>query len=145
MFDVDPNLSPEEADRLIHEGIDRQGLGPITGFRFVKTDHEDAPVLFQVELKSDSPRKARALAEWINIMEVRDATTGKFRASDRELRLNLRGFAPGGTPVVVVAPYNEDTETEATDLIALLVEKQHLVELVTRLVAIETRPAGRRA
>ncbi|QYN41141.1 hypothetical protein K1T35_48250 (plasmid) [Pseudonocardia sp. DSM 110487] len=115
-------------------------LGPIADTRIIQTGDARALLALQVELPERSPRRARALAEWVLLLEVRDTIAGKFHASDRVLRLNLRGLAPDGTPVVVIAPYDERRDAEAVAEIQRLARGQQLLhELVTRLIAIETR------
>lgn len=93
--------------------------------------------VIQVTLDVDAPRKAETLARWLDLLTVRDMVAGKFRASDDTVRLNLGGFFPTGTPVVVVAPFHEETEAAQVALIYAQIEQQQPLDLVTDLMILD--------
>lgn len=119
--------------------IEAAGLGPITSVRLLPSSDPDRVASILVELDPASPDKARILARWLETITVWDAIAGKLRASDTKLRLSVRGQFPSGSPVIVVAAFDEQTESAQTDLIADQVERQKIPELVRQLVEIETR------
>jgi hypothetical protein len=119
--------------------IEAAGLGPTTTVRLLPSSDPDRVASILVELDPASPDKARILARWLETITVWDAIAGKLRASDTKLRLSVRGQFPSGSPVIVVAAFDEQTESAQADLIADQIKRQEIPELVHQLVEIETR------
>lgn len=119
--------------------IEAAGLGPAASVEAISINGTD---VIKVDLDGKSPRKARTLRRWIDLITVWDMVAGKFRAGDVELRLNIRGRLPSGGPVIVVVPFDERFEADQTSLINDSIERQEPAELVGELAAIESSAAG---
>lgn len=115
--------------------IDSAGLGPAASVEAISINGTD---VLKVDLDGKSPRKARALLRWIDLITVWDMVAGKFRAGDAELRLNIRGQLPRGGAVIVVVPFDELIEADQTSLINDSIKRQEPAELVRKLAAIES-------
>lgn len=124
-----------DGNTLLSE-IEAAGLGPVTSVEVMDTPDGGEALL--VELDATSPRKARTLLRWMEGIRVIDMVAGKYRATDSLVRLNLRGLLPTGDVVIVVAAFDEHTETRQTELIDARIEARRPHELVTALAALET-------
>lgn len=129
-------------DAALVAAIDAAGLGPVSAAEVREVD--GVPVMF-VELDVASRCKARALARWLDRIDVVDMVAGKLRAGDTVLRLNIRGRSSAG-PVVVVAPFSERTEARQAELIRAEIERQQPRHLVAALagLAAHRRSGGAR-
>lgn len=122
--------------RALTEMIERSGLGPATVEIL-----PGPPEVAKVELDATSPHKARTLLRWLDFIDVQDMVAGKFRASDPQVRLNVRGRFPGGDWVIVVAAFDEQSEATRPEIINAAVRggRQHPRTLLTLLAGIEAR------
>lgn len=134
-----------ESVAAIEDMINDAGIGPAS------VSDIDAPggvTAVVVEMDVHNDRKSRNLLQWLDFLDVVDATVGKFNASDTTARLNVRGFSPSGGAMVIVAAYDERTERAAVDLIntKLHARPQDVAGLVRQLAAMEghTAPSGGR-
>lgn len=131
----------EHSVRELRDMIETADLGPTSSVD-VKDIHDTEVII--VVLDTVSPRKARTLQRWLTLITAWDMIDGKYDDTDRMARLNVRGQFPGGTPIIVVAPFSEDTEPEQAALIHAHIERQRPHELVRRLAEIETRQEDHR-
>ena len=90
-----------------------------------------------IEIASECPHRASVMLRCLDLMTVRDMIAGKYSARDTTLYLHVRGFLPGGHPVIVTAPFDEATDHRQAQLIDSEIDAQQPAALITRLVAIE--------
>lgn len=82
----------------------------------------------------DAASPGAALLHVLDYIDVVDMVAGKYRKTDAQLRLTVRGQIPGGSMVVAVGAFNEPRQIE---LIQSQIERQRCRELVTRIAEIE--------
>ncbi|QYN17457.1 hypothetical protein [Amycolatopsis sp. DSM 110486] len=116
--------------------IDKANLGPARVTMLSPgSDRETALVV----LEPTSPAKAQTLLRWLDVIDLIDATSGKWKKRDPRVRLNLRGRFPSGMYLIVACEFDERTEAAQTDLISELIEPQQIVKLVRALADMEYR------
>jgi hypothetical protein len=115
------------------ESINYSGLGPTRGVQIL---HPNGTEVIHIELDPTHPNKTRALQRWLDLIIFRDMTIGKYRATDPELRLNVRGEFPSGVPIIVTVAYHEHTESEQVRLITASIEEQRPKVLADQLTAL---------
>ncbi|MEV5539190.1 hypothetical protein AB0L13_20220 [Saccharopolyspora shandongensis] len=122
-------------DRELARLIEHAGLGPVSSVRTIDVAGDS---VVEVVLDATTQGKARTLLRWAVRLESVDATIGKFRRTDRESRFTLRGTTAFGTPVLVIAVFDDRTESRAVTLLRDRIEHADVIGLVNQLAGLET-------
>lgn len=89
------------------------------------------------ELHQHIAGKAAVLQRWLTAITPIDVIAGEYHAADPMLRLNLRGTFPDGQLVVVVAPFDRQTEQQQVALLSDRFNRKDPVALLQRLATLE--------
>jgi hypothetical protein len=116
--------------------IEAANLGSVSSVKVIK--HNDVDIII-VELETASPTKARTALRWLDLITARDMIASKYRSTDAETRLSIRGHFPSGVFVIIVVTFHDKHDAEQVKLINVHINDQRPVQLITRLASIEDK------